>query len=268
MGNVIDSAHVAWMKLMNDILARGSRADPRGMRTRELLGYSTMFDMRAPVVNPLGRNISYKFMFAEAAWILSGRNDVDVIATYNRAIRKYSDDGFFMAGAYGPAILDQLPYVINCLNKDMDSRQAVMTIWRPRPYPSKDIPCTLSLQFLWRGDDLHTIVNMRSSDAWLGVPYDWFTFSMVSAYVALHLSPRPNVGTLYWQVGSQHLYHDNEQSYVELKRENPMLDSELYPGFFNVHNFFHQGELLAWLWTEADKWLSGKNSMDNVESVL
>jgi thymidylate synthase len=42
-------------------------------------------------------------------------------------------------------IKQQLDYVVEALVKDNDSRQAVLTIWRPSPAPSKDIPCTVSI---------------------------------------------------------------------------------------------------------------------------
>ena len=57
----------------------------------------------------------------------------------------------------------------------------IINIWRENPRSSKDIPCTLSLQFFLREASdqlwLHTIATMRSNDAWLGVPYDTFNFN-------------------------------------------------------------------------------------------
>jgi thymidylate synthase len=52
---------------------------------------------------------------------------------------------------------------------------------------------------------------MRSSDVWLGWPYDVFNFSMVGASVVLALRLHPKfeglqLGELYLTAGSQHLY--------------------------------------------------------------
>jgi thymidylate synthase len=55
-------------------------------------------------------------------------------------------------------------------------------------------------------------MNMRSSDAWLGVPYDWFNFSMLSAGVALLLREKGinvQLGNLHFYAASQHLYETN-----------------------------------------------------------
>ncbi|HKJ87618.1 MAG TPA: thymidylate synthase, partial [Gammaproteobacteria bacterium] len=118
-------------------------------------------------------------------------------------------------GAYGPKVRDQLPHVISTLCQDPDSRQAVINIWRESPPRSRDIPCTLSAQWLVRTDEagrrfVYCVDTMRSSDAWLGWPYDVFNFTMLSAYVAASLARAWGepvyLGELVLQAGSQHLY--------------------------------------------------------------
>lgn len=158
------------------------------------------------------RKLGYRFMLAEAWWILTGQNKLTSIDKYSKHIKEFSDDGTFFMGAYGPKVVDQLPYVLDCLVSDPSTRQAVISIWRERPRPSKDIPCTLSLQFLIRDSRLNCIATMRSSDIWLGWPYDVFNFSMISKYICelLHQKGFPvYLGDLYFTAGSQHLYEQN-----------------------------------------------------------
>jgi hypothetical protein len=50
-------------------------------------------------------------MFGEAAWMLRGKNDVATVSKYAGAITRFSDNGITFFGAYGPKIIDQLPYV-------------------------------------------------------------------------------------------------------------------------------------------------------------
>jgi hypothetical protein len=173
--------------------------------------------MTRPVVDVLVRKLGYRFMAAEAWWILSGRNDVESIRKYSPHIASFSDDGKFFHGAYGPKILDQLTYVIDSLQKDADTRQAVLSIWRENPRVSRDVPCTISAQWLIRDGKLHCIDTMRSSDAWLGWPYDVFNFSCLSAYILLMLRERASffnsvrLGCLSLVAGSSHLYlHPDE----------------------------------------------------------
>jgi len=215
------SANDAWTDLLADILEGGVEETPRGKLTKELIGLTTKFDMSRPIITVANRKLGYKFLAAEAWWIIKGSNRVDEIAPYSKMISNFSDDGLTFRGAYGPQIQDQLPWVAEQLAKDPFTRQAVLSIWRPRPGPSKDYPCTLGAQWLLREVDkqlyLHCQVTMRSSDAWLGVPYDWFNFSMQTAYLIAYMrTAYPgvffrdiHVGTLTFTAGSQHLYEDH-----------------------------------------------------------
>ena len=202
-------ANLAWIKLLATLIREGQECAPRGKKIKEVLGYQSTVDMSRCIVAVPERQLGYKFMAAEAAWILSGDDRVATISPFARHISSFSDNGNTYFGAYGPKVLDQLPYVISALVNDLDTRQAVINIWRENPGPSKDIPCTLSAQFLIRGDKLHCIDTMRSSDAWLGWPYDVFNFSMLSYEICRRLKDQGvyvTPGTLYLTAGSQHLY--------------------------------------------------------------
>lgn len=214
------SADEAWNAMIVDILSRGKTVYPRGFECREILANTTEVDMQYPITT-IRPKLGYKFLAAEAWWILSGRNDVASIAPYSKKISQFSNDGLRFDGAYGPVIIDQLRYVADSLYDDTDTRQAVIGIWRPNPRPSKDIPCTISAQWMLRQDDegvlrLHCFDTMRSSDAWLGWPYDVFNFTMLSAYIALALRSRfaklftskvdIQLGALHLTAASQHLY--------------------------------------------------------------
>ena len=155
----------AWMILLRDVYLNGAEARPRGLLTKEIVGNtSPRVDMTTPVVTSPVRRLGYRFMAAEAAWILGGKNDVASISPYSRHIASFSDDGITFAGAYGPKIVEQLDYVAESLLNDIDTRQAVLDIWRPNPKKSKDIPCTLTVQWLVRNRHLHCLDSMRSSD--------------------------------------------------------------------------------------------------------
>tara|TARA_A100001011_G_scaffold396862_1_gene496131 strand:- start:423 stop:1259 length:837 start_codon:yes stop_codon:yes gene_type:complete len=186
---------------------------PRDLKIKEKLNDSWIIDMDDPIITIPERKLSYSFMFGEAAWMLEGKNDVESVAKYVDGIKRFSDDGITFFGAYGPKIITQVSYVVNTIQKDLDTRQAVINIWRENPRSSKDIPCTLSLQFILReaSDELwlHTIATMRSNDAWLGTPYDTFNFSAISFYIVCRLNYiglKCKLGTLNIQAGSRHIY--------------------------------------------------------------
>lgn len=178
---------------------------PRGQETIEMIGQSfTLIDPLKNVVCSPARAINPSFMAAELVWMLLGSNDARLITPYNKNIGQFSDDGITFRGAYGPKLVEQLPYVLDTLRKDPYSRQAVLTIWRERPGPSVDIPCTVSMQFFIRDSKLEMVVYMRSNDVWLGLPYDVFNFTGIQQYLAAALEVAP--GPYHHHVGSLHLY--------------------------------------------------------------
>lgn len=212
----MQSVNTAYRLHLSQIMNNGKTSSPRGVYTTELEDQQFFCDMSNPVITSKKRKLGYRFAVREPWWILSGSNRLSDIADFGR-MAQFSDDQLFMRGAYGPKVVDQLPWVAETLINDQDSRQAVLTIWRERPSPSKDIPCTVSLQFRLRDGRINCTANMRSSDAWLGLPYDIIFFSLCSAYlVTIMRNSSParifdyvSLGRLCVNAGSSHIYGKN-----------------------------------------------------------
>lgn len=214
-------ANRIWIRLLTSVMSLGTDLEIRGMHCREIIHHTTVLPMAESVVTVRERKLSYKHLVNEALWILEGRQDLDTIKRFAPSYEKYSDDGVTLFGAYGPKIVGQVEYVVKTLANDLYTRQAVINIWKEKPGISKDIPCTLSLQFLIRQNCVHCCATMRSSDCWLGWPHDVFVFSMVSAMVATRLrqvtSHQFELGQLFLNVGSQHIY------YKDMEKVNTLL---------------------------------------------
>lgn len=229
----------AWLGTLEDLLIDGTNVAPRGQQTFELLQHTMAVDLQQPVVVAPTRLVSEKFLGAEAYWMLSGDDTVAGIAPYNKHIAQFSDDGERFFGAYGPKILSQLDYVVNKLLEDEDTRQAGLTLWRENPPATKDMPCTVAMFFNLRGGRLNMHVFMRSSDVWLGVPYDVFNFSMVAMLVMCRLNeayrrqPTPYQGeergwpqaalpgALYLTAASRHLYERDQDKALAVMHADP-----------------------------------------------
>jgi thymidylate synthase len=208
MINPYGTADIAWYNQLEFVAKRGELTSPRRMKTLEILGDTVGISMRYPVVTNPMRKLSYHFMASEALWIISGSRNLNFNKHIREKLERFSDDGETLSGAYGVPFVNQIKWVVDKLSEDPDSRQAVMTIWNRNPPQSKDIPCTIALQFLIREDMLHTNAFMRSSDVWLGLPYDLFSFSIMSMVIALQ-SQVKNIGNLTVSMGSSHLYEEN-----------------------------------------------------------
>lgn len=237
-----------WRDLVQGTLDDGVKVISRGFTCLERLGVSFIVDMQRPLVLSQKRRLGYRFMCAEAAWILSGDNKVASIAPFSKQITSFSDDGITFFGAYGPRILPQLDYILRTLADDQGSRQAVLSIWRENPPHSKDIPCSLTVQWLIRDNQLHCMLNMRSSDIWLGVPYDIFNFSMLSLYLLKKLSLKLTLGDLHLYAGSSHLYEKDVVHAAEAARSNEII---FLPINLALLNKVPPTQLAATLWDLA-----------------
>lgn len=247
-----------WRNLLNDLLRKGREVAPaslggdwRGRTTKEIVGCRSTVPMSSPTLLCPGRKLGYKFLAAEAAWNLSGDNRLATIEKYAPKLKALSDDGRTMSGAYGPPFVDQVSYIHRCFKQDPATRQAVISLWRPRPAPGGDVPCTLTLQFLNRFDTIDTVVGMRSSDVWMGLPYDWFTFSMMTAYVALAVRPIVGplkLGDLTVFAGSQHLYKIDEEDAIKCAAfdDDYIIDRPISE--LNLEEFESPDDLTEHLW--------------------
>jgi thymidylate synthase len=200
----------AWVRLLREVWERGHECSPRGKRIKELLHTQvTISDLRNNILTHPLRDLNYRFLVAEWLWIQSFREDVVWIERFNKQISKFSDDGKMFRGAYGPRLREQLHRVITFIGQDPDTRQAVIRIFDKTDLmvPTKDVPCTLSLQLLLREGKLHSIMTMRSNDLWLGFPYDAFNFSQLTNSIAGELEVETGSFTL--QAGSSHIYEQD-----------------------------------------------------------
>jgi thymidylate synthase len=121
-------------------------------------------------------------------------------------------------GAYGPRLFGehenaQVCRIVELLSMNSGTRRAVIQLFDRRDIARgdryKDVPCTSTIQFLLRSNLLHMVVNMRSNDAFMGLPHDVFAFTMLQEIVARQLSV--DLGHYVHLVGSLHLYNRDQK---------------------------------------------------------
>jgi thymidylate synthase len=201
----------AWTNELYEVL-NGEESSPRGMRTVERRWRQIVVEepMSFPVVN-------HSRQFRDVIGILEGLSlvgSVTVPEVFTSRVKKFEDfldDGVFH-GAYATRAYGMLGEAVHLLERDPDSRQAVVTVFdstRDLNRIKKDIPCTIALHFMRRDSRLELNVTMRSNDVWLGTPYDFTQFAIAQASVAQALGLRP--GLYVHSAGSLHLYESNFQ---------------------------------------------------------
>lgn len=198
-----------YREILKHVIRNGERSSPRGMPTLDAGEVTIVLESPYNAL-PLstGRNVSQRIAAAEAIQLIGGFSLPELLPPSFDRFKE--DDGSFY-GAYGVRIGNQLAKVIRKLQSDRDSRQAVITLWDPNldniEPPKRDHPCTVALGFRIYRDQLRARVLMRSSDAWLGIPYDMMQFTQLQLTLARLLNVEPGPYThMTW---SLHLYEQH-----------------------------------------------------------
>ena len=172
------------------LLDESNEVDSRVAKTKELQAVSFLLtNPRNRLAHHPDRKFNLPFAIFEFISDVTGANDVNLTKAINKKAADYSDDGYTFYGNYGIRIAPNLDRVIEKLRKDKDTRQAVISIYNTKDMfvKTKDVPCTLTLQFLIRDEKLNMIASMRSNDFFWGLQYDLFRFTLLHELVANEL---------------------------------------------------------------------------------
>src|SRR5690349_21102585 len=99
---VTDNFNDGYFNLHNYVYTEGDDVPSRNGSTKEILNFKTVLNqpLRRCVAG-YNRNMNIFFLMAEAIWIFKGRRDVEFLDIFNSQMKQYSDDGKYLAGAYG-----------------------------------------------------------------------------------------------------------------------------------------------------------------------
>jgi thymidylate synthase len=191
---------------------------PRGQKIRECLGMTfAITDPRNRLLHIPERKFSLQYVMAEVLWYMMGEDKTEWIGNYSAMWKNISDDGVTANSAYGSRIFRpharvgngkfvQWEYVKEELRRDPDSRRAVIHIRTPDDsvMATKDVPCTLALQFFIRDGRLCMIANMRSTDLIFGLANDVPAFTFMQEMMAFELGLE--LGAYIHVSNSLHIY--------------------------------------------------------------
>ena len=207
-GKDIDEVWTTWYdRLVSMNLGDSSRdGDIRG----EIINATSIIkDPTRNILKSEIRNLPMRYAIGEMLWYMSGSVKLQEIQKFTKGWDRMSDNGITVNSNYGYCIkekygFDQWEFVKKELKNNPNSRRAIIHIKEPSNKHSKDINCTVCLQFFIRDNKLHLTTYMRSNDLWMGFPYDVFQFTNMQVLMSMELE-RP-VGIYTHIAGSLHLY--------------------------------------------------------------
>lgn len=238
-GKNIDEVWEQWFGIItrNDAVATAESRD--GAVVGEVLNAVTIIDDPTRcILKSKIRNLPMRYMVGELLWYLSGNGSLDAIRLYTSAWDRMSDDGKTVNSNYGERIqrakdecsgfnFNQLEMVEEMLRTHPESRQAVIHIKQARDlikFPTKDVNCTVCLQFFIREGKLYLTTYMRSNDLWMGFPNDVFQFTAIQIWLAMKLGYK--LGSYTHIAGSLHLYERDAETAMKNmnKATNTVID--------------------------------------------
>lgn len=243
----VNEALIEGIKLINTFADVTPSRNDNTLEIHEPVAITYMHPSEKVLIN-IKRDANPFFHIMESMWILAGRKDVAFLDVFNKQMVNYSDDGLVFNAPYGYRMrehfgLDQIAGVIQLLQHDKHTRQAVIQIWDPEDLNkhTKDKACNMQVVFRIRTDNvgterLYMTVYNRSNDIlWGALGANVVQFSMLQEYVAAHLGLW--VGP-YTQISNAlHAYIDTRSPHTGKGAQlwEELCDSYLYDSSYNMH---------------------------------
>jgi len=210
----------AYPYIIEDILRNGKSVAPRGLPIKELTGYAFKLEtIEDSLPLQMSRKLNYRFGVLEGLLNVWGQYPKEIVLHYNKNLGRYvNPETGYWDGAYAPRLKGSIKAAYELIKKDPDTRQAVLPIFRTSDIVSEtqslDVPCTISLQLLYREGKLNMIANMRSNDILWGTAYDVNQFVTIQKAVAAWLECP--TGWYIHQAGSMHAYNERDNQLEEI----------------------------------------------------
>ncbi|URA07029.1 thymidylate synthase [Xanthomonas phage Elanor] len=192
---------------------------------------------------------------AENAWYIAGTQDAEFITKYAPLwdkfvepiqYRVFEDDVFVghdtfsgVKSAYGYRWRrhfgrDQIRLAIEALRKDPSDRRVYVSAWDPSEdglgeVGQRNVPCPTSFTFSVSNGELHSSLFLRSSDLFVGLPYDVMGHALLMDAMAHELRIRP--GVMHVTLAHAHLYETHWEMAIRMMHEAPVLPALQLPGW-------------------------------------
>ncbi len=233
----------AYLDLLTDIMERGvDRGDRTGTGTRSVFGRQLRFNLNDGFPVLTTKRVHFKSVVNELIWFLSGDTNTRWLRQNGVSIW---DEWATEEGELGPlygaqwhawptkdgGTINQIDYVVDCLRHRPESRRILFHAWNVEYLPDETAspqdnvragkmalpPCHLLYQFYVAGGQLSAQLYIRSSDVFLGLP-----FNIASVALLVHMLAQQcqlGVGDVVITLGDAHLYSNHhEQVATQLER--------------------------------------------------
>ncbi|MEM6583404.1 MAG: thymidylate synthase [Pseudomonadota bacterium] len=232
-----------YLDLLQDILKNGAaKSDRTGTGTLSVFGRQYRHDLAAGFPLLTTKKLHFKSIVNELIWFLNGDTNTRWLRENGVSIW---DEWATESGDLGPIYgaqwtawptrdgesINQIDYVVDCLKRNPDSRRILFHAWNVEYLPDERLspqenvlagkmalpPCHLLYQFYVANGALSAQLMIRSSDSFLGLPYNTASLALLTMMLAQQCDL--TLGEIIISTGDSHIYRNHlEQVQEQLSR--------------------------------------------------
>lgn len=259
-----------YLDLLRDIRDNGvDRGDRTGTGTRSVFGRQLRFDLADGFPILTTKKVHFKSVVNELIWFLNGDTNTQWLRENGVSIwDEWATDAGDLGPLYGAQwvnwptrdgkTINQIDYVIDCLKHRPESRRILFHAWNVEYLPDETLspqenveagrmalpPCHLLYQFYVANGKLSAMLYIRSSDAFLGLPFNVASVSLLVHMLCQQVGLEP--GEVVVTMGDCHLYSNHaEQVETQLARQpkaRPVLEIVRKPD--SVYDYYFEDFVL------------------------
>ena len=222
-----------YLDLLQDVLDNGvEKADRTGTGTRSVFARQYRHDLADGFPLLTTKRLHFKSIANELIWFLNGDTNTRWLKENGVSIwDEWATEEGDLGPIYGAqwtawptrdgGIINQIDYVVNCLKNNPDSRRILFHGWNVEYLPDESIspqenvkagrmalpPCHLLYQFYVATGRLSAQLMSRSSDTFLGLPYNTASLALLVHMLAQQCDLKP--GEIVISTGDTHIYSNH-----------------------------------------------------------
>lgn len=220
-----------YLEFLTHILNHGvMKEDRTGTGTISTFSYEMRFDLTQGFPLVTTKKLHLKSIIHELLWFLSGDTNIKYLQENGvRIWNEWANEEGDLGPVYGKQwrawqaadgrVIDQMADLIQQIKTNPNSRRLLINAWNVAELEKMALPpCHLLFQFYVANNRLSCKLIQRSADAFLGVPFNIASYSLLTHMVAQQCDLE--VGEFIWSGGDCHIYSNHlEQVREQLTRQ-------------------------------------------------
>ncbi|MDE0912942.1 MAG: thymidylate synthase [Candidatus Poseidoniales archaeon] len=220
-----------YLSFLRRILEEGEeKSDRTGTGTISVFGHQMRFDLSNSFPAVTTKKVHWPSIIHELLWFLSGDTNVGYLQDNKvRIWNEWADEKGDLGPVYGKQwrkwetpdgrLVDQIQTAVEMIKTNPQSRRIIVSAWNVGELDEMALmPCHAFFQFYVNDGKLSCQLYQRSADAFLGVPFNISSYSLLTCLMAQVCGLE--AGEFIWTGGDCHLYLNHlDQAKLQIERE-------------------------------------------------